>query len=294
LTRNEHTEWEYLGLVDSTLVDTTFGPGTNPVVRDVQVLQNGDIMAAITTHPARFPGIFRSTDDGATWQRSDFGVGDTLAVYASNIYSLAANPCDPRHILAGSNGAILRSVDRGNTWRRLFGSTSSGLGVNDIDVHPRECNIVWAGGETSRFAGYAIRSSDAGLTWESVDLGSEVTFDNYFHSVALDPFDTKVVYVSLREGAIKSKDGGDSWVNPAFSWAPNGSLGDTVFDEEIRGHLFIACGDAVYESWDDGETAEILQRPRSSVVWDMEYDSLRKILYVATESGIFRYVIPAT
>lgn len=57
-------------------------------------------------------GLFRSTDDGATWQNLKL----LTPPNTSAIYSLAINPANGQEIYYGINNALYRTVDGGQNW----------------------------------------------------------------------------------------------------------------------------------------------------------------------------------
>ena len=282
--------WEYLGLSHSDLVDTSWGPSTFSYVSDVLVLDDGDVLAGVVTHAPWFPGLYRSSDGGRTWQSSDTGIADTLCPYESNIVSLAVSKGEPEVCFAGTDGAVYKSSDSGMNWRRLRGYTCSGLGIDQLHVHARSCNVIWAVGETNRFEDYLITSRDGGLSWQGINLRDVVTGMIAIGQISLDPFDDNVVYAWARGGPIRTEDGGDTWHSVSFPWAPDG-VGPITFDDMREGHFFARSGE-IYESWDGGETAEALEGPHSSSIRDMEYDGRRRTLYIGTATGVYRYLGP--
>ena len=57
-------------------------------------------------------GLFRSTDRGATWTRSDFGLP-----HAGAVTSIVADPGNSRMLFAGTGRGVFRSVDGGEHWQ---------------------------------------------------------------------------------------------------------------------------------------------------------------------------------
>ncbi len=67
-------------------------------------------------------GIYKSTDGGWTWTSRNNGLGNL------SIWSIAINPGDPAHLLAGTAEGIYQSVDGAMSWSDL----SNGLGSSDV------------------------------------------------------------------------------------------------------------------------------------------------------------------
>ncbi len=65
------------------------------------------------------PGVFRSADDGLTWQ------GPSLGLPPYQVLSLVADPADPAHLYCVTdNGHVYRTMDGAQTWHDF----SAGLG----------------------------------------------------------------------------------------------------------------------------------------------------------------------
>jgi photosystem II stability/assembly factor-like uncharacterized protein len=283
-------EWEYMGLAHAELADTSWGSRAHAYVSDLLALETGALLAGLTSYAEWFPGLYRSCDGGLNWDPSDTGIADTLCPFESNVSSLDGSPTHGELCFAGTEGAIYRSEDAGVTWTRLRGFICAGLGVHELQVHPRAPQIIWAVGEGNIFVDYIVASSDGGQTWRSIDLGDAAPGMLHVRRLCLDPSDEDVVYVWTWDDLIKSEDGGDTWAKASFSWAPGG-VHRMVFDYTRPGHLF-ASADDIYESWDGGDTAEPLESPHATGVRDIEYDPLRGVLYLGTKTEVYKYLSP--
>lgn len=154
-----------------------------------------------------FPGAYRTTDDGATWQR--------VLHREIPILSLAVAPSDPTRLYAGAGvyrridrieHLIFRSTDGGRTWQR----SESGLTESPIvslAVDPRNPRTVYAGSWSFKAAnqGSLFRSTDGGVTWAAIPgLGGA-------SSIAFDSADPQVIYITQGRGLFHSRDGGQTW-----------------------------------------------------------------------------------
>jgi photosystem II stability/assembly factor-like uncharacterized protein len=101
--------------------------------------------------------VFRSTDNGNTWQAISMGLNNKL------IRSVAIN--SRGDIFAGTNGSgIFRSIDNGNTWRAI----NIGLVNQDIlTLASQSTGLILAGTN----GGGVFSSSNNGDTWESLNSG---------------------------------------------------------------------------------------------------------------------------
>jgi photosystem II stability/assembly factor-like uncharacterized protein len=122
-----------------TNIGATLPPGSNtshPLVVNSRIY-------LVDATSGQFPGIYRSRDGGAGWQRVSTVAPNAPPLYASNAV-----------IYWAANGAILRSVDYGSTW--------TPVGTNLRAVRPVELpgGAIVAVGETT-----LMISNDGGARW---------------------------------------------------------------------------------------------------------------------------------
>lgn len=106
-------------------------------------------------------GVFRSTNEGASWTALNTGLG-TLSARA-----LAIDPAASAKMFLGTSGGIYKSVDSGATWA----TSSSGLSyLTDIKAtaveaaHPTN---IYGGGSGSG----AFKSDNSGVSWSIANSG---------------------------------------------------------------------------------------------------------------------------
>lgn len=144
-------------------------------------------------------GLFRTTDGGATWQRSDRASGRYL------LRAVAFDPADARQMLAASSGGgVYRSGDGGTSWA----PSSAGLAaawVERIDASPTSATI-FAQTATGLFR------RDAAGSWEEKaepfeDDGDEVELDG----LLFDRHSPETIWAFDTSNAWRSSDGGRSF-----------------------------------------------------------------------------------
>ena len=134
-------------------------------------------------------GIFRSTDEGATWQPATSSIG--------TVYSLASAENDI--LFAAENFGVYKSIDNGDTWTQ----------VGIFDYHRVSDIFIDNNGDIFAnvfFRGQGIyRSQDQGITWEQMNIGltNELTT-----AVAVDMHGD--IYVGTFEGGIFKKASSES------------------------------------------------------------------------------------
>jgi photosystem II stability/assembly factor-like uncharacterized protein len=195
---------------------------------------NGDLWAGTGGS-----GIFKSTDNGLTWESIPNSPGKT------HIYCFASID---NVLIAGTSGGFLRTINNGTSWsltgqpflginslcargQVFFAATNTGifkstnLGQNWVLVGNGAPNmlvtdVISAGSDIfacSPFSGI-VRSSDDGESWISINNGlPEITVWKLFFNNGLlfsGPFEN---------GAFTSNDRGDTW-----NYAANGLSGQTI------------------------------------------------------------------
>lgn len=196
------------------------------VAHAVRDPRDGALWAAATDPDGR-PGVWRSADDGATWECPGGPFAGERAW----------------HVRPGRNGdvwagvmpaALLRSHDHGRSWQPV-------AGLNDHPSRPE----WWPGGgglclhtillpdgqEDRVYAGISVaglfRSDDGGATWNPANEGTVGMAEDYaswtgqpashpgvhrcVHKVVVHPSRPETLFMQAHVGVYRSDDGGQSW-----------------------------------------------------------------------------------
>ncbi|MEJ0018789.1 MAG: YCF48-related protein [Acetobacteraceae bacterium] len=114
-------------------------------------------------------GLFRTADDGNTWQ--DMEVGRfSPTTYGRDIH---VSPTDPATLYsalsvaaASKDGAVYRSQDAGKTWSRFDKVQVHGT-IMSVALHRNDPNQVYIG---ARYEGEVFGTLDGGNTWQPLPL----------------------------------------------------------------------------------------------------------------------------
>jgi len=240
-----------------------------------------------TIYVGLFSGIFKSANGGETWEPT----GDLSALY--NVHDVAVDPGDSDTIYAGGDGPVVynKSTNGGRDW--LAGIPAGDGHALSIAIDPLNTSTVYMA--VFRFflpPGGLIKTTDGGDTWVRAETGLPGTYSN---SVALDPGDSNILYLSLvNDRVYKSITGGDVWfptalIDPFMSGYglaidPNDS--NTVFvgtyTPRERGRVFKSTDGG--DSWHEAN-AGIGQNTTLSLAVDPRD---RNTTYAGTSVGVFK------
>ncbi len=165
---------------------------------EVKTIENGSELSTIQG------GIFKSTDAGANWTRSDtaspqLSVWDIAVVpgNSSIIYTAVSSEYD--HTLKQEfSGGVYKSTDGGQTWTAMnqgFGSEEN-LNVSSLAISPADSEVLYAATTDAPFhdksSGRGIyKSTDGAKTWQVVNTGLGIL---NFDVITIDPSDSSILY----------------------------------------------------------------------------------------------------
>jgi hypothetical protein len=183
-------------------------------------------------------GVFRSTDNGSTWQAVNTGLPN---IYIGSL--LASGTClfagtGSRWSLSVGSGIFL-STDSGKSWRSL----NAGLPNSSVNALTISGTLMFAGTQSGVF-----RSSDSGNSWIAADSGLEFTDIN-------DTNINAILVEGLRLlaggslGVFLSTDSGSIWTT---SWSTNGDIHALA---AMDSNLFAGLNDGgIFRSTNGGST----------------------------------------
>lgn len=194
----------------SKVLDGGTWGGVSDVVMDPR---NPDILLAATWQRARRQwgyiaggpesGLYRSTDGGVTWKKSQSGLPNEEL----GRIGLAVSPVNPDVVYAiveagNRRGGFFRSVDGGVNWERRSDYHTIGLYYAEIVADPRNVDRVYAMDVRT------MVSEDGGRTFRPLGERNKHV-DN--HAVWIDPDDTDHLLVGCDGGLYETFDRGQNY-----------------------------------------------------------------------------------
>jgi photosystem II stability/assembly factor-like uncharacterized protein len=181
--------------------------------------------------------VHRSTDGGATWERSEpielpeEKLGEVWHVEPGH----ASEP--GTLFLGAAPGALFRSADGGRTWEPVDGLTAhptrehwnpgaGGLCCHSVQIDPGDPQRVFA----AISAAGAFRSTDGGASWTPINTGVAAEFlpdpfpevGQCVHKLLLHPARPERLWQQNHCGVYRSDDAGDTWERLDGNGLPSG------------------------------------------------------------------------
>lgn len=200
------------------------------IVCDLEVSPDGAYVLAATDK-----GLYRSDDEGATWQPSSEGLGHL------DVRELAIAPSNPAIVYCTLrttarddepwDGGVWRSDDGGRTWARRSEGLATRVGRRDqhpamtsnykeIVVDPRDEDTVYVGDWAWVSAG-VYKTTDGGRSWERVtdhhterknmDYGWITQWGPSVRCLAISPSDPDRLVFGTSGHVFLTQDGGATW-----------------------------------------------------------------------------------
>ena len=256
-------------------------------------------------------GVYRSTDRGATFRRSNFpdqGV---------QIWSFLVDPADPKRMLAGGSPvSIYRSEDGGESWKRMPNPRCRArqdavrLPRDAVRAqHPPRPDEIFAVLEVSG----VMRSTDGGETWSDCsadllrlaeqeprlrcklvsDTEAEGMLDG--HAICTSAADPDSVIIAVRMGLFRSRDKGKTWEDMRVDRFSPFTYGRDIKVSPQDPNTLYAClsvaasskDGALYRSQDLGKTWQRFDKvqPHGTLMSVCLHHSDAKQVYIAARYG---------
>jgi len=149
-------------------------------------------------------GIFKSTDNGASWQvltSTEGGSAGNLSSIFQGIWNLAIDTTNHTQdiVWAACYGAIMKSTDGGNTWEKSLGDTFIKSFSTYVTIAPDGTAYASLGTFSTNTNGliptvYGVYRSTDGISWQEI---TPAGFPTYYRTIklALAPSNPDVLYI---------------------------------------------------------------------------------------------------
>lgn len=200
----------------------------------------------------QYGNIYRSTDDGDSWQQINSGMRNEGDVCFVAPFEQAET--DPDLIYAGRE-QLWRSTDGGVLWHVPgWASPLDRNPILSIGVYRRDPDVVWAATVPAVQRAGVHRTTDGGETWQNV-TGSLP--DRYPVDLQAGRHDDRDAYVILSgfgsSHLFKTSDAGSSWQDLDRGLLPDIPTSALVIDPFNSDCLYVGNDFGVWFSPDDGE-----------------------------------------
>jgi ligand-binding sensor domain-containing protein len=213
-------------------------------------------------------GIYRSTNDGATWLTANADLSISV------VQAFGRNSSG--HIFAGTTGGVFRSTNTGDSWAEesadMITSKVSALVI-------KSTGNIFAGTR----AGRIFISTDDGANWALFNAGLPSDAVQSLQALAVSPA-TKDVFAGTKgAGLFRLSDGDDVW-KPI-----SGLTGKNILSLAVNagGHIFAGGErDSLMRSTDNGNSWKSIKLP-GAMIHALAINS-KGHLFAGTPTGIFR------
>ncbi len=210
--------------------------------------QQGTIYVAAWTLEHEGGSVFKSTDDGHTWQ-------PLSGMEGKSIRAMAIAPSDPNTLVAGALDGVYRSRNGGETWTRISPESSSEIkNIESIAIDPNDSETIYAGTWHLPW-----KTTDGGHSWHNIKNG--VIDDSDVFSIIIDPKQPQVVYASACSGIYKSESAGELFHK--IQGIPFSARRTRVLkqDPENRDVVYAGTTEGLFKTSDAGKTWRRITSP---------------------------------
>lgn len=296
------SEWENIS--DGKLPGPSSSIGAVAVApSDRKIIYVGTGEADIRANVIPGDGVFKSTDEGKTWQYA--GLRDTHSISA-----LLIDPKDPNVVYVASMGhvfapdpnrGIFKSTDGGRSWNKVL-FIDNNTGAICLVMDPNHPDVLYATmwqaerkpwGLTSGGPGSGIyKTTDGGAHWTDISHSPGLPkglLGRIGLSIAASKPDVVYAIIQANEGGVfRSDDAGATWkrVNDEMKLRQRAFYYMTIYaDPKDPNTVYAPEVDALWVSRDGGKTFTKLKTPHGDnhVVWINPDDT--RILLEGNDGG---------
>jgi photosystem II stability/assembly factor-like uncharacterized protein len=259
-TPAEPARWTSLGPPGGQVTGFAFHPKNSAIV--FATVGSGD--------------VYRSRDRGMSWQRLE-------PPSIHGVVRLRFGPEDPPRLYLGSEHSLYVSRTLGAGWRKVsdFGSNCS---LTDFQFHPKVHGLMYA---LLCCGGGVLRSNDFGKTWKNAGAG--LPAGALAFGMAVDPHDSRTLYVTLDRSIYKTVDQGASWKEIATPDCHNAPYMGNIVVHPRNSSILLAgmwgSSSCTLKSTDHGASWKVVNYANGQ---ELAYNSVRPAWVYSAGNGISR------
>ncbi len=177
-------------------------------------------------------GVWKTTDDGLTWNNISDGFFKTGTVGAiavsesdANVVVVGMGEHAARGVMTSMGDGVYKSTDAGKTWTHV--GLEKSRHISDVIIHPTNPDVIYVTAQGAQYAPSddrgVYRSLDGGKTWQNILSVNNITGPS---SLSMDMNNPRILYAAMwqhrrypwtivsggeNSGLYQSVDGGDTW-----------------------------------------------------------------------------------
>ncbi len=216
-------------------------------------------------------GVFRSSDDGTSWQAVSIGLGNGLA-------QTIALDRGGGMIYVGTPQGVFRSPLNPIRWQ-LSGAELAGVDVASIVADARSGYLFAVTGR-----GDVFRSIDQGASWQLVDGLRQL----FARTIAVSAYSGAIYVGAFRGGVARSLDQGFNW-EPIGRNLPDPNIEALLVDERDGALYAGTLNGAVFRTVDGGISWRRIGESLAARILGLALEGEGDALLAATSAGLFRF-----
>lgn len=229
-------------------------------------------LVAVSSETPLYAGVFRTVDEGATWEQLS-------ALRQKQVWSLASWAADGRVIAAGAQDGVYITRDGGETWTHISAQGSAGpRPVVSLAFDPANSEVLYAG--TPHLA---WKTTDGGGKWRIIHKGMEE--DSDILSIDVDAANPRRLFVGACSGIYSSRDGGGTWASLERALGTPFRTYVVARAPRSASVVFAGTSAGLLQSQDGGIS---WRRLSSRAVRSIAFDTANRRMFVAADGGILR------
>ncbi len=263
-SKNDGETWESLA----------FAPQLRSTLHSFSISPTGVYFAGLSSDTPELAGLYRSLDQGATWEQ-------LKGLTRKEVWSVAIWNGDPNTIAAGTRDGVYLTEDGGTNWKHISPPDNEEMApVVSLAIDPKNNRVMYAGTPHLPW-----KTTDGGSTWHSIHEG--MLDDSDVFSIHIDINQQQQVFASACSGIYRSENAADGWKK--MNGAMGASYRTYIITQDPRDSRLVYAGTTfgLAKSTDSGVTwRKVSSNATRSIAFDPATPG--RMYFATDEAGIFR------